>query len=259
MPMLEVLTWNMARRAKAWDFLSGVLMDGSDQPTVALLQEASPPDELGAIHRPGGIGAGRPWGSAVLGRGLVLTELDEVTTRYSKHPNSLHQTWPGAVAIAVASLPGGDSVTFVSVYGVIDRGYAITTMHRILSDLTPLLDSSHGRHVVVGGDFNCSTQLSRPHRARHRNLFERFETLGLVDLVASCRDSELDGCPCDDEPCRHVQTHRHSQSRVPWQDDYLFATSALADRLVGCDVVDGGQPDPWDFSDHCPIRAVFDI
>lgn len=257
--MLEVLTWNMARRARAWPYLHDVLMADRGAPTVALLQEASPAEELAAICRPGGIGSGRPWGSAVLGRGLELEELSEVTTRYSAKPNQLLQTWPGAVAVAVASLPDRGPVTFVSVYGLIDRGYAITTMHRILSDLTPLLDTPYGKNLMLGGDFNCSTQLSTPHRGRHKNLFDRFESLGLVDLVARTRDVGVQGCRCSDEPCRHVQTHRHSQSPVPWQDDYLFATEALASRLVECDVVDSGDPDPWDFSDHCPIRAVFDI
>ena len=184
-----------------------------------------------------------------------------MTGRHSSREVSLYQTWPGSVAVATAEPDDGPPVTFVSVYGLIDCGYAVTTVHRVLSDLTPLLDSKYGKRLVLGGDLNCSTQLAPPDRARHRNLFERFESLGLIDLLTLAGDDRapVAGCPCDDEPCRHVQTHRHSRSAVPWHDDYLFATEPMADRLVSCEAHDQGEPDPWEFSDHCPVVATFDI
>jgi exonuclease III len=130
-------------------------------------------------------------------------------------------------------------------------------MHRVLSDLTPLLDTRFGKHVIIGGDFNCSTQLMGRDRARHRNLFERFTTLGLVDLLALTAESRppLDNCPCRDEPCRHVQTLRHGNSSIPWHNDYLFATAAVAERLRDCQpVVESAF---LALSDHCPVVAEF--
>ncbi len=114
----------------------------------------------------------------------------------------------------------------MSVYGLIEYGYAVTTVHRILSDLTPLFDTSNGQRVVVGGDLNCSTQLAPPHRARHKTVFDRFASLGLVNVTERpLDDAVLHGCPCVDEPCRHVRTHFHSRSKKPWQDDYVFLSA----------------------------------
>jgi hypothetical protein len=102
-----------------------------------------------------------------------------------------------------------------------------------------------GKRLIIGGDFNCSTQLPGRDRERHRNLFERFATLGLVDLLALTADTRptLANCPCSDEPCRHVQTLRHDRSTVPWHNDYLFAIAALAERMRDCQPLDGPAMD----------------
>jgi len=249
---MRVAAWNLHRRPQAWSYLLDEL-----RPDVALLQEVAPPVDSGALFRRGGIGDNRRWGSAIHARDIQLDELHEVRSRHSKSPTSLHGTWPGTVVVAVGEPELSEPVTFVSVYGLIDQGYAITTVHRILSDLTPLLDTEHGRRLVVGGDLNCSTQLGPPDRERHRNLFERFASLGLVDLLATVAGNRepVAGCPCEDDPCRHVQTHRHPNSRVPWQDDYLFATEALARQLDSCEVLET----PWELSDHRPVVAAFDL
>ena len=128
-------------------------------------------------------------------------------------------------------------------------------VHRLLSDLTPLLDSSSTRGVVLAGDLNVSTQWLGPHRVRHRNVLERFATLGLVDCLGLQRPPRprLEGCPCEDVPCNHVRTQRHPKSPVPWQTDYVFVSESLAPCVVSCSAVDGGEPDPWQFSDHCPL------
>ncbi len=128
-------------------------------------------------------------------------------------------------------------VIVISLYGRLDKGWALTTVHHMLSDLTPLLHGERRKNVILGGDLNLSTQLSSPWRAYQRNAFERIELFGLVNLTAATAEAPLADCPCDDHPCRHVQTQDHPRSRVPWQNDYLFATKALATRLDGCDVI----------------------
>lgn len=261
---LRIATWNMnfwqtrASQESSWRFLDEVV-----SPDLALLQECvPPPDRRRVVYREGGISESRRWGSAVVSYRHELEPIAEVKSRYGQGSLSLLDTHPGSVAVALVRVPSADPVVVVSVYGVIDEGYAITTVHRILSDLTPLIDSPYGRRVVIGGDLNCSTQLRPPHRARHANLFERVRGLGLVDLLEQTRDQRepLRDCICDDAPsCGHVQTHRHRQSRVPWQDDYLFASRELAAQLVSCRPVDAGDPDPWELSDHCPVVAEFDL
>ena len=253
---MRIATWNMnhwrrtsVQRAEAWAFLNDLSLD------VALVQEAVPPAGLESVHRGGGIGNGRRWGSAVVSYSGALTELQRVNSPYGrKREVELLQTFPGSVTIA----QGQDEPTvLVSAYGVMEEGYAVTTMHRVLSDLTPLLDRDVGKRLIIGGDFNCSTQRLGRDRERHQNLFVRFATLGLVNLLELTADGRpaLADCPCSDQPCRHVQTLRHGRSAVPWQNDYLFATAAVAEHLLDCQPL--AVPDPWAFSDHCPIVAEF--
>lgn len=235
-------------RAAAWQFLRSL---GAD---FALLQEAVPMDvpKKQRVYRDEGI-KGRGWGAAVVSFARPIEEIRVARSLYSKSTQAtdFHKTMPGCVAVA----DPGKGPLLISIYGVFDEGYTVTTVHRLLSDLTPLLDSSSKRGVVVAGDLNVSTQMAVPHRARHRNVLERFATLGLVDCLALGRPprAQLQECPCDDTPCRHVQTHRHPRSAVPWQDDYVFVSERLAQRVKRCTVVDSGEPDPWQLSDHLPI------
>ncbi len=244
-----------SRRAVAWGFLRGL------NAHYALLQEAVPLDVPAGlcVHREEGIAGKGRWGSAVVSFGRPIKEVRVARSLYSKSKlaTDFHRTMPGCVAVADA----GVGPLLVSVYGAFDEGYTVTTVHRLLSDLTPLLDASSKRGVVLAGDLNVSTQVNAPHRARHRNALERFATLGLVDCLALQRPSrsKLEGCPCEDSPCRHVRTHRHSNSSVPWQDDYLFVSDSLVRRVKACRVIDHGEPDPWQLSDHCPIELELEI
>src|SRR5439155_26856337 len=124
---MRVATWNMnhwrrtaAERAEAWAFLRDVSLD------VALVQEALPPPGLQAVHRSRGIDARRKWGSAVVSFGDNLVELARVTSAYAKQEMELLQTFPGSVAAAQST--EGDRTVFISAYGLLDGGYAITTM-----------------------------------------------------------------------------------------------------------------------------------
>ncbi len=255
--MLKVATWNLNRGGeRSWRYLEEHIV-----PDVALVQQAVVPTGMDrVVHRQGGIGNGRDWGSAVVSYGpdlVPITHIEISSTRID-----LLRTWPGTVAIAEVHAAGIAPFTVVSVYGLLDAGYEITTVHRILSDLTPLLDGEQGRRIVVGGDLNCSTQCDPPDRQRHVNLFERVSGLGLVDLLERTRHERtpLPDCPCDDAPeCGHVETHRHELYTKPRQDDYLFASPTLADKLTACHVVDSGDPDPWSLSGHCPVIAEFDL
>lgn len=255
---LRILTWNIRRQARAWDFLDEVL-----EPDIALLQEAvTTKGRANVVYREGGIGDRRRWGSAVATRALPLVAVDRAKNKYTGGVAlDLHRTHPGSVAVAEIALPDFAPITAVSVSGLIEHGYANTTVHRIISDLTPLFDSRAGKRLVLGGDLNISTQLDPPYDARSRLIFERLELFGLVDLLRLTADSRgpLEGCRCTDPVCTHVQTLRHRQARKPYQNDYLFASHQLAERLVECRALDSADPDPWAVSDHCPVMAEFEL
>jgi hypothetical protein len=67
-------------------------------------------------------------------------------------------------------------------------------VHRILSDLTPLLDGPLWHRTVLGGDLNVSTQTDKGQRYRAATVFERLESLGLVDLP---RREQAGACRAD--------------------------------------------------------------
>lgn len=264
---LRVATWNMNywqrkgadEQRSSWRFLDEVV-----RPDLALLQECVPSsDPHAVVYQEGGISTTRPWGSAVVSYGLDAEPITSVKSGYGRGGSlNLLRTHPGAVAVAEIRPPDLEPIVMVSLYGLLDEGWSITTVHSILSDLTPLIDSPLGRRLVIGGDFNCSTQLRFPYRTWHQNLFQRIESMGLIDLLELTRDKRtpLANCICDEAPsCGHVQTHRHPGSPVPWQDDYLFASRELAAQLVDCRTIDHGEPDPWELSDHCPVVADFEL
>ncbi len=121
-----------------------------------------------------------------------------------------------------------------SVYALWDYGwlpqnakprYAHTSLHRAISDLTPVLDTAHnGMSVVLAGDFNESSQFESPHREAFRTVHDRLTGLGLQNVSIRPEGESLDGCPCADETCRHVQTF---EGQIPYQDDYIYVSKDL--------------------------------
>jgi hypothetical protein len=126
----------MQRRASGWAYLDRTL-----QADVSLLQEvaAAPTDRPGIAKK---IGGNRAWGSAVLSR-HPLSELTDVTSRHTRRPVALIRHNAGAVVAALIHLPDEEPLVTVSLYGLIDDGYAVTSVHRARSDLAPLMDSAH--------------------------------------------------------------------------------------------------------------------
>ncbi len=154
----------------------------------------------------------------------------------------------------------------ISAYGIIDRGYAESTVHRMLSDITPLIDEHRGKRIIIAGDLN-TTQWSDKHKSflkglqrqclkRDQNLFDRFEVLGLQNVIVNDDNKPLKNCDCSyGENCRHVQTQRHNRSEFPWQNDYLFLSEDLRQLPHSVKVIDNEEI--WKLSGHCPIIIEF--
>lgn len=237
--MLRVVAWNMGHWAHrrqavdAWRYLDKVLA-----PDIALLQECAIPKTRQTdrhIYRE--IGGTRKWGAAVHTSSLALAPIH---LSCNSHPGSLV-----VAEVTVSNRP----IVLVSMYGELDaQGYAITSLHRMLSDLTHLLDGKMkpgGRpEVVIGGDFNASPQYDDRYRTKtHRLFFDRLQAFGLVDCLGPFTADR-------------VRTLRHGRSRVPWVNDYVFATKRLAARATG-QVIE--EPAMLALSDHNPVVVSFNI
>ena len=163
-------------------------------------------------------------------------------------------TYPGATIVARVGFPAVGSITFVSVYGLIDV-YAQTTMLRVVADLIPLFDLSEGERVVLGGDMNVTTSTppSTPELRRYEAVLKAVEALGLRNLAetATERPPQLENCLCGASSCHHLRTFGDNPGS---QLDWLFATPELAQRCRRLRVETGQASS---LSDHAPVIAEF--
>ena len=170
----------------------------------------------------------------------------------------LDVTHQGAYQLGTVPWRGGRLV-LASVYALWDYSwvakhggkplYSETSLHRTLSDLTPVVDVARTRaSVMIAGDFNASTQFLEPARSAYRVVHERLRSLGLINVSVRPEGSPLVGCPCVDEPCRHIRT---LEGTIPYQDDYIYASPDVADAvsLVDVERTDGTEA----VSDHYPV------
>lgn len=238
---LKVASWNMAHwthrkvTQQAWSYL-----DTEIAADITLVQESAPPtthqNEF-CVWRE--IGGNRKWGSGVLTKRLPVTEFKLERNDY-----------PGALTVADVILPDNSTLVVVSAYGQMDKnGYSITTLHRMLSDLTHLFNGELRKggkpKIILGGDLNASSQFDdKQGNESHRIFFQRLEDFGLVD----CQ-----GAFTHERP----RTLRHTKSGFPWVNDYIFASKSLAKKVVACEVVE--RPEIHNLSDHNPVVVTFEL
>lgn len=226
---------------QAWDYLEKHI--AAD---ILLVQEAMPPSKRQnefCVWREIG-GKNKRGGSGVLTKELPITELRLERNDY-----------PGALVVANVTLPDNSVLVVVSVYGQLDRSsyskhrYSTTTLHRMVSDLTRLLDGDlqkRGRpRIIFGGDLNASPQFDDQYGTKtHRNFFQRLEAVDLVD----CQGQFTNARP---------RTLRHSKSKFPWVNDYIYTSESLEDKIVKHQVIE--QPEMLKLSDHNPVVVTFDL
>lgn len=229
--------------AEAWAYLDDHL--GAQ---IAMLQECVPPigqplflgravnDDTGlrnsGTYAWDEIGGKRDWGTGVFTAGFPLRKLDLTLS----HPGT-------SVGVEVV-LPNQELVTAISIYGLMIKTHSITTLHRVFSDLTLVLEDRK-RKIILGGDLNASLQWDEQQRGRsHEILFDRIKNFGLHDCL-----SKFQPYP--------QQTWRKNGVMTPWQLDYLFMSESLVERVKQCDV--RREPALKELSDHNPILATLDL
>ncbi len=228
--------WNHKKHDKeAWKYLAK-----SIDCDVLLFQESYPNLEVLNSSQLvwNAIGGTRPWGSGVY------------SSRYKIREVSFTTDFFGSITATEITIKEDLKLIVISLYGLMEKisnvVYSIPNLHRMFSDLTGILESRDTRHnIVLGGDFNASLQIDEQQTGNsHKVLFDRLREFGLVN----CFDMFFDD---------FVQTHRHSRSEKPWQNDYFFISKRLEKNLINCDVLDNDNV--REFSDHNPVIIELDL
>jgi exonuclease III len=181
--------------------------------------------------------------------------------------DELPDSHPGGCAVAdVLDATGKVQLTAISLYGLWELRPggkdmdASPRLHRMLSDLTGVF-KSRKTPIVIGGDWNISTQWQESRDNEADAVFARLRAWGMFDCIAHTRHARPQSTTCrcpDGDACAHVQTFRHNNRTDggPTQFDYLFVSERLLPKL-DCRVVDGDSA--WALSDHCPILIDVDF
>ncbi len=98
------------------------------------------------------IGNSRPWGSGVYSKKHKIKELN------------FNNNFFGAVTASEITISDELDLIVISLYGLFEKIsnviYATPNLHRILSDLTGILQSNKTKNrVIIGGDYNVSIQI----------------------------------------------------------------------------------------------------
>ncbi|PHS33640.1 MAG: hypothetical protein COA82_08280 [Alkaliphilus sp.] len=239
---MKIITWNMdywkrnnTQRKAGWSYLTKEL-----NPNIALLQETRPLvlfDEVYDIYYRGSEQK-TDWGTAILAK------------KYPYFEQHFKSYYKGSEGLTCFDFKISDEITLtaINIYGKIDsKGYVTTTIHHMLSDLTPILQERRKRCIVIGGDLNVSLQWDEKYPGQdpsHKITFDRFEDFGMIN----CTKKMFKG---------HVRTQVHPKTHFPWQNDYIFVNKNLEDLLIGCKVHNDEKL--LEYSDHYPVETELDI
>ncbi|MBU1198882.1 MAG: hypothetical protein KKF46_06125 [Nanoarchaeota archaeon] len=241
---IKIATWNMAYWShkklleEAWNyFLNEIDAD------FYFFQEARPSkkiqdDKTHIVWNE--IGGNRPWGSGIYSKRFELSE------------ECIKTEFKGVFTIANTKIED-KRVSLISLYGLMEsngatKGYAITNLHRLLSDLTGIFNGhvNGKRNIILGGDLNASVQLDPIQKNNsHRIFFNRLEDFNLNDCF-KLTNKEFP-----------IQTLRHPKSKVKWQNDYFFISKSLSKKLINCEILDNDNIRK--FSDHNPVIITLNI
>jgi exonuclease III len=267
--MLHIWSWNVNGRL-LWDRLAASEVD------VALLQEAPVPSghwiDKVVPHPEAG------WGTAGWSRQLrtavvavsetIDLEPRSLTTQEERAQGALLVSRRGTLAAADVVVDG-DRITLVSMNAAWEGGrpgpiYADASAHRLLSDLSGVVEDVSSHRIIAAGDLNIlhgyGDYGDSYWAARYATVFDRAEAMGLRFVgPQSLYGRQADPWPAElPEGSRNVPTY-HTWRKGPLgatrQLDFVFASHALADRLsVRALNTDDAE---WGPSDHC--RVVIEL
>lgn len=242
---IKIATWNMAYWShkkyseEAWAYFLNLDTD------ILLFQEARPPnslirDDMHLIWKE--IGESRRWGSGILIKGFKTEE----------YKINLDQGW---VNCAKVKLSEKQDLFVISLHARLKdlkssnnpHGMVVPHLFNIFKEFTPILDSKN--YVVIGGDFNADRMIDKyyyqPEGTKHSQFFDWVENdLGLIN---STKEYFKDT----------IQTVFTPSQKYPYQDDYIFLSKNLKNKLKFCRVPDRQEIEK--LSDHTPVIITLEI
>jgi hypothetical protein len=281
---IKVVGWNMNQRSPNGNWPELRADPDLADADIAILCEATGIPALAEAHGLKAIGNGSTKGLGCpcpepdgcrrrkYSTAIACPETKRATDGLVRHVEALplRPSRPGSWVAARVEI-GDIAISAIALYGLYDEPY-VASVRRSLSELAPFLEQKeYAEYLVLGGDLNILAG-KPPRKKAHPGLevLEEIKAYGLVDCLAAAlptdryRDTHLrtdmDNCPCRlREGCTHTRTYYdRNRPHIPYQDDYLFASTALAGggRLVSCFATRVG---PYSPSDHAPIVAVFNV
>jgi len=226
---MRIITWNLGywlfrkHHKDAWTYLRNEL-----RPDIALLQEVHLPslekDEniiFEEIHQ--------GWGTAVYSKGLSLERIS--MKGYTKR-----------VAAAKVPFPGNQVLHIASVHAPIIKGRVFPHLDNIFNEIEDKFSKST---FVIGGDLNSARLAEEIWPGNgHGPFFKRIDQGRFFDCCRKFHQEE-------------IQTFFHKGQIHPVQDDHLFVSTDLAEKVMSCDVVNNRITRK--VSDHIPLIAEIDF
>jgi exonuclease III len=220
---------NPAQHETAWEYLKGI------NPDIAMLQESNPEGQLFDGHNVYFHPVFKNWGSTIIARSKYAIKKTSFLTNHAGSPSLMYYD---------VLLPDSSVViTVINVYGKHDAyGFCSTTMHHIISDITPLVVSNRNRLIILAGDFNVTEQWDFTHNdPAHKLVFDRLNDLGLINCT---KDFFGD----------YVQTHIDERNpQNTYQLDYIYMSPLLYDKIIACRI--HSKMSIGEASDHLPIEV----
>jgi len=227
---MKVLTWNLgywqhsSHHDEAWDYLCNDI-----KPDLAFLQEVKPPSWV-PHHALLFEEITRGWGTAIFAPSLTLSKVG-------------FSLYPGRVAAASIILNKNLSLFVASIHAPIIDGRVFPHLANIFAEF----ESSHASNsAVIGGDLNSARLAEKVWPGYGHGPF--FEQIDRGDRWVDC---------CRQFHPTEIQTFFRDTCVNPFQDDHIFVSCDLRDRVRASDVINNELT--RSVSDHIPLVAELDL
>jgi endonuclease/exonuclease/phosphatase family metal-dependent hydrolase len=213
------------QRKGAWDFLEALDVD------IAILQETKPSFEYSKNRNIifNSLSAKDGWGSSIISK------------KYNTFKHSFFSCYEGSPALLCYDflINEDNAVTIINLYGIIDsNGYCTTTVHHMLSDITPVVWEKQNELIVMAGNLNTSAQWDDTHKL----VFDRISDMGFSD--------------CTKEQFGESKRTLIRDTPFPYQDDYIFIKGQIHKKWK-IKIYDSKKM--LNYSDHFPIELTIEL